>query len=78
MLDRLFSPLTINGKTLKNRCVVTPMLMNFCEEDGTCTERFAGVSRGQGQGRLRHDCHRKCGGHFCRKRLSVDSGPVEG
>ena len=41
MLDRLFSPLTINGKTLKNRCVVTPMLMNFCEEDGTCTERFA-------------------------------------
>ena len=41
MLDRLFSPLTINGKTLKNRCVVTPMLMNFCEEDGNCTERFA-------------------------------------
>lgn len=41
MLDHLFSPITINGKTLKNRCVVTPMLMNFCEEDGTCTERYA-------------------------------------
>ena len=45
MLDRLFSPLTINGKTLKNRCVVTPMLMNFCEEDGTCTERFGRITR---------------------------------
>lgn len=50
MLDRLFSPLTINGKTLKNRCVVTPMLMNFCEEDGTCTERFAAYHEAKAKG----------------------------
>lgn len=43
-------PLTINGKTLKNRCVVTPMLMNFCEEDGTCTERFAAYHEAKAKG----------------------------
>ena len=52
MLDRLFSPLTINGKTLKNRCVVTPMLMNFCEEDGTCTERFAAYHEAKAMRRI--------------------------
>ena len=50
MLDHLFSPITINGKTLKNRCVVTPMLMNFCEEDGTCTERYAAYMEAKAKG----------------------------
>ena len=40
MFDKLFSPLTIKGKTLKNRLVVAPMVTNFCNSDGTCTERF--------------------------------------
>lgn len=50
MLDKLFSQITINGKTLKNRCVVTPLLMNFCEEDGTCTERFAAYHEAKAKG----------------------------
>ena len=50
MLDKLFSPITINGKTLKNRCVVSPLLMNFCEEDGTCTERFAAYHEAKAKG----------------------------
>lgn len=41
MLDKLFSPITINKHRLKNRCVVPPMLMNFCTEDGFCTEQYA-------------------------------------
>lgn len=50
MLDRLFSPLTIRGKVLKNRCVVTPMLMNYCTEDGLCTERFAAYHEAKAKG----------------------------
>ena len=41
MLDSLFSPITINNRQLKNRCIVPAMVMNLCEEDGSCTERFA-------------------------------------
>lgn len=41
MLDSLFSPITINKRQLKNRCIVPAMVMNLCEEDGSCTERFA-------------------------------------
>jgi 2,4-dienoyl-CoA reductase-like NADH-dependent reductase (Old Yellow Enzyme family) len=62
MLNKLFSKITINGKTLKNRCVVTPLLMNLCEEDGTCTERFTAY----------HEAKAK--GGFA---ISVDSGPLE-
>lgn len=50
MLDKLFSPITINGKTLKNRCVVTPLLVNYCEEDGTCTERFTAYHEAKAKG----------------------------
>lgn len=50
MLDKLFSPITINGKTLKNRMVVTPMLMNFCEEDGICTEQYAAYMESKAKG----------------------------
>ena len=50
MLDKLFSEITINGKTLKNRCVVNPLLTNFCEEDGTCTERFAAYHEAKAKG----------------------------
>ena len=40
MLKHLFSPFTINGKELKNRCVVPAMVTNYCNVDGTCTETF--------------------------------------
>jgi 2,4-dienoyl-CoA reductase-like NADH-dependent reductase (Old Yellow Enzyme family)/thioredoxin reductase len=40
MLDHVFSPITINGMTLKNRMVVTPMVTDYCNEDGTATEKW--------------------------------------
>jgi 2,4-dienoyl-CoA reductase-like NADH-dependent reductase (Old Yellow Enzyme family)/thioredoxin reductase len=40
MLDHVFSPITINNMTLKNRLVVTPMVTQYCNLDGTATERY--------------------------------------
>ena len=40
MLNHLFSPFTLRGKTIKNRCTVTAMVTNFCTGDGKATERF--------------------------------------
>lgn len=40
MFDNLFSPLTIRGKTIKNRCTVPAMVTDYCNEDGTATERY--------------------------------------
>ena len=40
MLDHVFSPITINGMRLKNRMVVTPMVTDYCNEDGTATEKW--------------------------------------
>lgn len=50
MLDHLFSPFTIQGVELKNRCVVPPMVMNLCNEDGTCTERFTAYHEAKAKG----------------------------
>ena len=50
MLDLLFSPLTIRGKVIKIRMGVPPMLMNYCEEDGTCTERYAAYMEEKAKG----------------------------
>lgn len=50
MLDSLFSPITINGRQLKNRCIVPAMVMNLCEEDGSCTEKFAAYHEAKAKG----------------------------
>lgn len=50
MLDSLFSPITINGRVLKNRCIVPAMVMNLCEEDGSCTEKFAAYHEAKAKG----------------------------
>lgn len=50
MLETLFSPFSIEGKQLKNRCVVPAMVMNFCNEDGTCTERFTAYHEAKAKG----------------------------
>ena len=50
MLDSLFSPITINNRQLKNRCIVPAMVMNLCEEDGSCTERFAAYHEAKAKG----------------------------
>ncbi len=40
MLKNLFSPITIKGKIMKNRLAVSPMVTNYCNEDGTCRNVF--------------------------------------
>ncbi len=40
MFTKLFTPITINKMTLKNRLVIGPMEVIYCEEDGTVTDRY--------------------------------------
>jgi len=40
MLNSLFSPFELKGKTVKNRLTVPAMVTNYCNEDGTATERY--------------------------------------
>lgn len=40
MFQKLFEPITVKGMTLKNRLVVGPMEVIYCEKDGTITERY--------------------------------------
>lgn len=40
MFDHLFSPYTIRGKVIKNRFTVPAMVTDFCNLDGTATERY--------------------------------------
>ncbi|MBE6477295.1 MAG: FAD-dependent oxidoreductase [Propionibacteriaceae bacterium] len=50
MLANLFSSYELKGKTLRNRTVVAPMVMNLCNSDGTCTERFIAYHEAKAQG----------------------------
>lgn len=50
MLDYLFSPYTIKGKTIKNRCTVSPMVTNFCTEDGKATDRYIAYHEAKAKG----------------------------
>lgn len=50
MLEHIFSPITIKGKTVKNRCAVPAMVMNYCNTDGTCTERFTAYHETKAKG----------------------------
>lgn len=40
MFKNLFSPLKINGVEILNRLMVTAMVANYCNEDGTASERY--------------------------------------
>ncbi len=40
MLNHLFQPYTIKGKTIKNRLVVPAMVANYCTPDGYATEQY--------------------------------------
>lgn len=50
MLDHVFSPITIAGKEIRNRTAVPAMVMNLCNEDGTCTERFTAYHEAKAKG----------------------------
>ncbi|MCL2610561.1 MAG: NADH:flavin oxidoreductase, partial [Defluviitaleaceae bacterium] len=40
MLNSIFNSFELKGKTIKNRLVVPAMVANYCNEDGTATERY--------------------------------------
>ena len=46
----LFEPITINGMRLKNRMVVSAMVSNFANEDGTASEKFIAYHEHKAQG----------------------------
>ncbi|MCL2400392.1 MAG: FAD-dependent oxidoreductase [Defluviitaleaceae bacterium] len=50
MLKHLFSPITIKGKVIKNRCVVPAMVTNYCTTDGEATDRFLAYHEARAKG----------------------------
>lgn len=40
MLQKVFEPFTVRNLTIRNRLVVPAMVTNYCNEDGTATERY--------------------------------------
>ena len=50
MFDCLLSPYTIKGKVIKNRFTVPAMVTDFCNEDGTATERFIAYHEAKARG----------------------------
>ena len=40
VLNSLFSPIALKGKTVKNRLTVPAMVTNYCTADGEATERY--------------------------------------
>lgn len=50
MLKRIMEPLTINQLTLKNRLVVSAMVTNYVNDDGTPSEKFIAYHEHKAQG----------------------------
>jgi len=50
MLNNLFSSFDLKGKTIKNRCVVPAMVTNYCESDGTASERYIAYHEARAKG----------------------------
>ena len=50
MLKHMSAPITINGMTARNRFVVSGMVTNFCNMDGTATERFIAYHEAKAKG----------------------------
>ena len=50
MLDALFSPYTLKGKTIKNRLTVPAMVTDYCTEDGKATERYLAYHEAKAKG----------------------------
>lgn len=50
MFDHVFSPITIKGHTIKNRFTVPAMVTDFCNVDGTATERYIAYHEAKAKG----------------------------
>lgn len=49
-LTHMFTPLTVKHLTIPNRFVVAPMVTNYCNGDGTATERFIQYQENKAKG----------------------------
>jgi len=49
-LKHMFEPLTIGNVTIKNRFVVSPMVMNYCTADGQATETYIAYHEARAKG----------------------------
>lgn len=49
-LTHMFTPLTVKNLTIPNRFAVAPMVTNYCNGDGTATERFIRYQENKAQG----------------------------
>jgi 2,4-dienoyl-CoA reductase-like NADH-dependent reductase (Old Yellow Enzyme family)/thioredoxin reductase len=50
MFKNIFSPIRINSLEIPNRLVVPAMVMNFCNADGTATERYTAYHEAKARG----------------------------
>lgn len=50
MFKKLFSPFKINNCEIPNRLAVTAMVTNFCNEDGTATDRYIAYHEARAKG----------------------------
>ncbi len=50
MLKHLFSPMKIGKTEVSNRLVVSPMVTNYCNNDGTATERYIAYHEAKAKG----------------------------
>ena len=50
MFKRLFSPLKIGSVEIPNRLVVSPMVTDYCNQDGTATERYIAYHEAKAKG----------------------------
>ncbi|EIJ81364.1 NADH:flavin oxidoreductase/NADH oxidase [Bacillus methanolicus PB1] len=50
MLEKLFEPIKIRELEVKNRLVVPAMVMNYCNTDGTATERYIAYHEARAEG----------------------------
>ncbi len=50
MFTKIFSPIRIGQMEIPNRLVVPAMVMNYCNEDGTATERYTAYHEAKAKG----------------------------
>lgn len=50
MFEKVFSPITIKNCEIKNRLAVTAMVTNYCNDDGTTTEKYIAYHEAKAKG----------------------------
>ena len=73
-MEKVFEPIQINGLTLKNRLVVSAMLSNLANADGTVSDAYIAYYEAKARLRLGINHYRRlyCG-PACRSRKNAGS-----